>query len=122
MESSAHHDPVVNGATNLVANYQSGRISRRQFGKGLLALGLSTGAASAILAACGGSDSGTSDAGETTDTVASGEPKVGGQLREGYNRDVSKHDPITTNWYDPAFSCIYETIVTDDYDGNGTAH
>jgi peptide/nickel transport system substrate-binding protein len=109
---------VVNGATNLVASYQTGTISRRQFGKGLLALGLSTGAASAILAACGGSDSGTTDAGESTDAAASGEPKVGGQLREGYNRDVSKHDPITTNWYDPAFSCIYETIVTDDYDGN----
>ena len=118
MESSANHDNVVNGATSLVASYQTGKISRRQFGKGLLGLGLSAGAASAILAACGGSDDAGSDTTGTEDTVASGEPKVGGQLREGYNRDVSKHDPITTNWYDPAFSCIYETIVTDDYDGN----
>ena len=119
MESKGSHDEVVNGATGLVASYQSGKITRRQFGKGLLGLGLSAGAASAILAACGGSDDAGTDTGtdEGTDT-SSAEPKIGGQLREGYNRDVSKHDPITTNWYDPAFSCIYETIVTDDYDGN----
>ena len=50
-------------------------------------------------------------------TAAAGEPKVGGTLREGYNRDVSKHDPITTNWYDPAFGAIYETIVTNGLEG-----
>lgn len=106
-------------AGELVDKYMRGGISRRQFAKGLFGLGIGMGAASAILAACGGSDDATSgDA--TTDTGAtdaSSAPKVGGQLREGYNRDVSKHDPITTNWYDPAFSCIYETVVTFDLDG-----
>ena len=94
-------------AGELVDKYMRGGISRRQFAKGLFGLGIGMGAASAILAACGGSDDASSgDA--TTDTSAAdtSTPKVGGQLREGYNRDVSKHDPITTNWYDPAFSCI----------------
>ncbi len=106
-------------AGELVDKYMRGGISRRQFAKGLFGLGIGMGAASAILAACGGSDDASSgDA--TTDTGAAdatSTPKVGGQLREGYNRDVSKHDPITTNWYDPAFSCIYETVVTFDLDG-----
>ena len=39
-------------------------------------------------------------------------------MREGYNRDLSKLDPITTNWYDPAFFAIYEAIVTVSPDGD----
>ena len=35
----------------------------------------------------------------------------------GYNRDVSKHDPLTTNWYDPAFFAIYEAILSNDPSG-----
>ena len=45
-------------------------------------------------------------------------PMTGGTLREGYNRDVSKHDPITTNWYDPAFFAVYEAILTNAPDGS----
>lgn len=112
-------DEYGHEAGELVDKYMKGGLSRRQFAKGLFGLGIGLGAASSILAACGGGDSATedtaaTDAGEGGETAA--EPKVGGELREGYNRDVSKHDPITTNWYDPAFSCIYETIVTFDLD------
>ena len=123
MGSQHHQDDAVRAASDLVDSYQNGRISRRQFGKGLIGLGIGATAASVILAACGGSDKkptpGTS--GSTTGSASDGTPKVGGTLREGYNRDISKLDPITTNWYDPAFSAIYETIVTDDPDGKTVA-
>jgi ABC-type transport system substrate-binding protein len=133
MDAQSNPDDAVAQASALVASYQGGRVNRRQFGKGLLALGFGATAASAILTACGGDDDGDDGAGagaggadtatggggaDTATAPAAGEPKVGGTLREGYNRDVSKHDPITTNWYDPAFSAIYETIVTDGLEGD----
>ena len=111
-------DDAVKGASDLASSYRNGRISRRQFGKGLLGLGIGMSAASAILAACGGDDSGGDSGGGDSGGGDAGTPKSGGALREGYNRDVSKHDPITTNWYDPAFSAIYETIVTDGKEGD----
>ena len=117
------HDAVAE-ATELVRSYRGGSMSRRDFGKRLLGLGFGVSAASAILAACGGDDSdgdaGTATTAPATDDSAEANgsgPRAGGTLREGYNRDISSHDPITTNWYDPAYSCIYETIVTDDFDG-----
>ena len=131
MNSQGSQDDAVRGASELVEQYQNRLISRRQFGTGLIRLGIGASAASVILVACGGDDdaadegggdsvSGSTEPGSTEapdSTEAAGEPKVGGTLREGYNRDVSKHDPITTNWYDPAFGAIYETIVTDGLDG-----
>ncbi len=130
MNSHGSQDDAVVKASELVESYQSRHISRRQFGKGLLSLGIGASAASIILAACGGDDDvsppsgstdpdpGPSESSETDTADATSEPKMGGLLREGYNRDVSKHDPITTNWYDPAFSAIYETVVTDGLDGD----
>ena len=109
-------DDAVKAASEFANSYLNGRLNRRQFAKGLLGLGIGVSAASAILAACGGSDSGGGDGGNGGGD--GGTPKSGGTLREGYNRDVSKHDPITTNWYDPAFSAIYETIVTDGLEGD----
>ena len=38
-------------------------------------------------------------------------------LREGYDLDFSRLDPINTNWYDPAFYAVYESLVTNDPDG-----
>jgi peptide/nickel transport system substrate-binding protein len=125
------HDDAVHAASELVEQYQLRQITRRQFGKGLMSLGIGATAASVILTACGGDDdegdagtaeaSGSAEASGTAEasaTAEAGTPKAGGILREGYNRDVSKHDPITTNWYDPAFSAIYETVVTDGLDGD----
>ena len=65
----ASPDDAVAQATGLVASYQSGGLSRRQFGKGLMALGFGWAAASAILTACGGDDSDEPAAGgdDTTD-------------------------------------------------------
>jgi len=98
------------GAQGLVAQYLEGRLSRREFvGRGL-ALGLSMSSIGALLAAC------------TTATTTQGtSPKRGGTLREGYDLDFSRLDPINTNWYDPAFYAVYEAIVTNDPQGNYVA-
>jgi len=99
--------PVVE---NLVTQYMAGGLSRRQFVKGALALGLGMTAIGSLLAAC----SSSSNSGSTT-------PKTGGTLREGYDLDFSRLDPINTNWYDPAFYAVYESLVTNDAAGNYVA-
>lgn len=124
MSNSWIEDQYGTDVAQLAADYKSKKFGRRAFLGKLTAVGFSVGAAATILAACGSdsSDSGTADTTASGDTVATDSaPKVGGTLREGYPRDVSKHDPITTNWYDPAFSAIYETIVTDGLDGDTVA-
>ena len=45
------------------------------------------------------------------------EPVAGGTLREGYDLDFSRMDPVGTNWYDPAFSALYENVITNDPEG-----
>ena len=42
---------------------------------------------------------------------------VGGTLREGYDLDFSKLDPVATNWYDPAFHALYDSLLIDAPDG-----
>ena len=93
--------------------------------------GIGVAAAASILAACGDDEAAapttTAAPAEPVDTdeaapatTAAPEPSgptQGGTLREGYNRDVSKHDPLTTNWYDPAFFAIYEAILSNDPSG-----
>jgi peptide/nickel transport system substrate-binding protein len=91
----------------LVSQYLDGGLSRRQFVKGTLALGLSMTTIGALLAACSNSSTNTS-----------GTPKKGGTLKEGYDLDFSRLDPINTNWYDPAFYAVYESLVTNDAQGN----
>ena len=96
--------PAVQG---LVEQYVGGTLSRRQFVKGALALGLGMTTIGGILAAC---STGTNN--------TSGTPKKGGTLKEGYDLDFSRLDPINTNWYDPAFYAVYESLVTNDPQGN----
>src|SRR5207248_1332732 len=95
------------GTQSLVTQYLEGEVSRRQFVSQALGLGLSMSSIGALLAAC------------STSTTSSGTtPKQGGTLREGYDLDFSRLDPINTNWYDPAFYAVYESIVTNDAQGN----
>ena len=115
----------------LTEQYKAKRLSRRTFMKRLGVAGIGIVAASTILAACGDDDAEgtttTAGAGATAGTAATTaptptepaemQPVAGGTLREGYNRDVSKHDPLTTNWYDPAFFAIYEAILSNDPSG-----
>ena len=91
----------------LVSQYLDGGLSRRQFVKGAVAIGLSMTTVGALLAACSSSSPGTSAT-----------PKRGGTLKEGYDLDFSRLDPINTNWYDPAFYAVYESLVTNDPSGN----
>ena len=113
----------------VVDEYRVAGLSRRRFMSRMTALGVGLPAAAAILAACGDDDSGsTADTGDTADTADTADsddtggddtgPVQGGTLREGYNRDIASHDPITTNWYDPAYFAIYEAILSNDPDGN----
>ncbi len=110
----------------LVDQYRSARLSRRRFMGRMTALGFSVPAAASILAACGDDDDSPSvdepDEPDETEVPPSEpvamEPIQGGTLREGYNRDVSPHDPLTTNWYDPAFFAIYEAIMSNDPNGS----
>jgi peptide/nickel transport system substrate-binding protein len=49
--------------------------------------------------------------------LAQDEPVVGGTLREGYDLDFSRLDPVATTWYDPAFHALYESLIIDAPDG-----
>lgn len=93
----------------IVEDYLGRRISRRAFVRRSLALGVALPAATGLLAACGGD--------EEAATTAEGEPRTGGELREGYDLDFSRMDPIATNWYDPGFFALYEKMVTQNPDG-----
>jgi peptide/nickel transport system substrate-binding protein len=96
------------GTRELIGGYLDGRLSRRDFVRGGLALGLSMSSIGGLLAAC------TNQSSSSQATT----PKKGGTLREGYDLDFSRLDPINTNWYDPAFYAVYEAVVTNDRQGN----
>ena len=102
---------------DLVADYQRGGVSRRAFIRRAAFIGLSLPTISTVLAACGGGDSSTAaqdklPASGTIGQLTEGKP--GGTLREGYDRDFSRMDPINTSYYDPAFFALYEAIITID--------
>jgi len=96
------------GVQGLVSGYLDGMLSRRDFVTRAVALGLSMSSIGGLLAACSNSST------QSTSTT----PKRGGTLREGYDLDFSRLDPINTNWYDPAFYAVYEALVTNDRQGN----
>jgi len=79
----------------LLEEYASSTINRRDAMKRAAALGLSATALAGILTG-------------TRPSIAAAnlqdEPVAGGTLREGYDLDFSRMDPVGTNWYDPAFS------------------
>lgn len=125
MGSSWIEDEFGHEVAELAEQYKSKQVNRRSFLKSLGILGLGATSAATILAACSDTSESTTTAGggAATSTTAGGdgngamEPVVGGTLREGYNRDISTHDPLTTNWYDPAYFAIYEAIVSNNPDG-----
>ena len=105
----------------LADQYQAKALDRRAFMKRLGMTGVGVAAAASILAACGDDEeaaptttaapaepAATDEAPATTAAPEPADtgPTQGGTLREGYNRDVSKHDPLTPNWDDPAFFAI----------------
>ena len=74
-----------NQLDQLISKYRGGDLNRRQFMKRAAALGVTASAAGSMLAV-------------STTSHAAGHAQKGGTLREGYDLDYSKHDPITTNW------------------------
>jgi peptide/nickel transport system substrate-binding protein len=95
----------------LIESLEKGHISRRQFVARATMLGLSLPAISGVLAA-GSRAANLSQqaAGKLGRTVV----RQGGTLREGYDLDFSRMDPINTSWYDPGFFALYESVITLD--------
>lgn len=92
----------------LVDAYRDGSISRREFVKRGTALGLTMSAISGLLAGAAGAAGGR---------VERSAPTRGGTLREGYDLDFSRMDPIATTWYDPGFYALYNSIVDKNSKG-----
>src|SRR5262245_325674 len=100
----------VENVDRLVESYLAGGVSRRDFVKAGVALGFSMSAIGGLLAAC-------SNQSQSSQNAASGTPKRGGTLREGYDLDFSRMDPINTTWYDPGFFALYDALVINDPNG-----
>ena len=100
----------------ILDDYLEHRIPRREFFRRAAAVGLSLSAAATLLASCGGDDSeGAATAG---DTAGGGTPVVGGVLREGYDRDVVRIDPVNGLWGDPTvWPVTHETLIILDGEG-----
>jgi peptide/nickel transport system substrate-binding protein len=90
----------------LLAGYRAGRLSRRDLLIRSAALGISATALGQLLAREA-----------TAVPLAQDEPVPGGTLREGYDLDFSKLDPVNTDWYDPAFHALYDSLMIDAPDG-----
>ncbi len=100
-------------------DYRHARISRRTAFKRAAALGIGGGAMATALLSLRSeriSAAGSSRPGPSRQLLQDA-PVQGGTLREGYDLDFSKMDPLLTNWYDPAFSALYENPVVNDPEG-----
>jgi peptide/nickel transport system substrate-binding protein len=96
---------------SLVESLQESQISRRQFVTRAAGLGLSLPVIGGLLAANGSAATRrTAGASAAAAVVA----QAGGTLREGYDLDFSRMDPINTSWYDPGFFALYEAAITLD--------
>lgn len=101
----------------LLHDYRSARLSRREVMRRAAALGFSASFVSALLLKSGVA-SAAGVAGTTRSfALRQDQPKTGGTLREGYDLDFSRMDPINTNWYDPGFYALYEHMITLDPEG-----
>jgi peptide/nickel transport system substrate-binding protein len=89
----------------LVHEYASEEIGRREFFKRAGALGLSLSFAGTLLASL--SRSSTAQA-----AINRSGAVIGGTLREGYDRDVSRMDPVNSTWWDPGlYPATHETLI-----------
>src|SRR3954451_19094041 len=91
---------------HLLEAYRARKLSRRDLMVRAAALGVTASALGNLLARDAAAAPARQD-----------EPKTGGTLREGYDLDFSKLDPVSTNWYDPAFYALYESLLIDAPDG-----
>ena len=110
------HDESLQG---LIDDYRLARISRREAFKRAAALGIGSSVIAAALLSVRTERVAASGASGSVSSLRrlQDEPAQGGTLREGYDLDFSKMDPLLTNWYDPAFSALYENPIVNDPDG-----
>jgi peptide/nickel transport system substrate-binding protein len=103
----------------LIDDYRLARISRREAFKRAAALGIGSSAIAAALLSVRTERVGASGMSGSVSSLRrlQDEPVQGGTLREGYDLDFSKMDPLLTNWYDPAFSALYENPIVNDPEG-----
>jgi peptide/nickel transport system substrate-binding protein len=95
-----------------LADYASGRVSRRSFLKAAAAVGVSASAANTLLAAC---SSTSTSSGKATHP---GKPISGGTFREGYDRDFTPPNPVNSAWADPDYNALFEAVIMRDPAGS----
>ena len=100
--------------TEVINQYASNRISRRDVLKRAGAFGIAASAIGPLLAAC--SSSGSS-APAASGGGATGTPKTGGTFREGYDRDFTPPNPVLNAWADPDFNALFEALVMRNPEG-----
>jgi peptide/nickel transport system substrate-binding protein len=98
----------IDSVDRIVHAYRVGNLSRREFVQRGVTLGLTVPAVLGLLAEA-------AEAGGKA--IERSMPKAGGTLREGYDLDFSRMDPIATTWYDPGFYALYQSIVNKDPKG-----
>ncbi|MFM9106624.1 MAG: ABC transporter substrate-binding protein [Chloroflexota bacterium] len=91
--------------SQLLADYRARTLTRRGLMVRAAALGVGAGALGSLLAS------------ESAAAARQDSPTPGGMLREGYDLDFSRMDPVATTWYDPAFYALFETVAIDSPDG-----
>ena len=92
-----------NPLDHLLAEYAAARLSRREAMKRATALGLSASALAGLLATARPSTVGAS---------LQEEPVVGGTLREGYDLDFSRMDPVGTSFQSASWSVVSSSAFT----------
>src|SRR5271165_2903575 len=102
-------DQSQQALTNLMSTYKSTGISRREFLRNALILGMSLPAATSFLA--NASPAFAKASGQSTT------PVKGGTFTEGYDRDFSPVEPISPGWDDPSLVAVYEYPVIRDPSG-----
>jgi peptide/nickel transport system substrate-binding protein len=94
--------------SRLMSEYRVSGISRREFMKRALILGLSMPAATSFLA---------NAAPALAKGAVSQSPVKGGTFVEGYDRDFQKVEPIAPGWDDPTLCAVYEYPLIRDPNG-----
>jgi len=100
----------INGLDDLLRDYRQRRLSRRELMRRAAGIGVSVPVLAALMARESAVVAAAAPAGQD-------QPKTGGTLREGYDLDFSRLDPVATNWYDPAFFALYESLLIDSPKG-----
>lgn len=99
---------------DLVQQVRAGRMSRRELLRKGTAFGLSLGAISGFLAACGDDDDDTADVTDTTtgddsETTEAAAPATGGVLKIGANTPPTEVDPVTM--YDGSSIAVVQLVL-----------